>query len=272
MIKDILNPLNTSGKPKTIKIGMTYPHGVARQYTADMRKIVKALAERINKELMPVVREQFKQRNDSERMDGIGDMLAVIRLIKDTFMPGDSLANSYAMSTYQHNENSINKEVERQLGVSVNLPDGDVSKVNDWVEQNASLIADLQEEYIRRVQGAVTNGFLQGKSTKQVSQEIQKATGITWRRANTIARNEIGNLNAQINKERNEELGITRAIWRTARDERVRGNPSGLYPNARPSHYAREGKEFNISEGLGGISPGEEINCRCYSESIIELD
>lgn len=272
MIKDILQPLNASGKPKEIKIGVTYPHGVARQYTADMRKIVKELAERIKTELMPVVREQFKQRQDGVRMDGISDMLVVLRLIKQDFVSGQSLSTEYAQSTYQHNEKSINDAIEKQLGVLVQLPVSDTEAVSDWVAQNSELITDMQAEYLRRVQQSITNGFLTGKSTKQVAQEIQKATNITWRRANTIARNEIGNLNAQINTKRNQELGITEGIWRGQRDERERGNPNGLYPNAKPSHWANEGKRFKIGVGINGISPGEEILCRCWTESIIPLD
>lgn len=315
-IKDVLQPLNTSGKPKEIKIGVTYPHGVARQYTADMRKIVKGLAERIKAELMPVVREQFKQRQDGvrmdsidnhktekrldkfeylddkerfddyeydlindsvrmdsgERMDGISDMLVALRLIKQGFANGDSLSTEYAQSTYQHNEKSINDAIEKQLGVLVQLPVSDTEAVSDWVAQNSELITDMQEEYLRRVQQSITNGFLTGKSTKQVTQEIQKATNITWRRANTIARNEIGNLNSQINTKRNQELGITEGIWRGQRDERERGNPNGLYPNARPSHWDREGKRFKISEGINGERPGEPILCRCWMESVIPLD
>lgn len=316
MIKDILQPLNTSGNPKEIKIGATYPHGVARQYTADMRKIVKELAGRIKSELMPVVREQFKQRQDgvrmdsidnykterrvdrfycldmedrfddyeydlindsvrmdsSERMDGIADMLVALRLIKQGFKSGESLSTEYAQSAYQHNEKSINDAIEKQLGVLIQLPVSDVNAVNDWIAQNSELITDMQAEYLRRVQQSITNGFLTGKSTKQVTQEIQKATNITWRRANTIARNEIGNLNSQINTKRNEELGITEGIWRGQRDERERGNPNGLYPNAVPSHWDREGKRFKISEGINGERPGEPILCRCWTESVIPLD
>lgn len=316
MIKYLLQPLNTTGKPKTIKIGQTYPHGVARQYTADMRKIVKELTSRINKELMPVVRDQFKQRTDSVRMDaadsirtvqhtdsleylddderfdnyeyeliiasprmdsnyrmdGISEMLVVLRLIREGFRSGKTLSNEYAQSTYSHNEKSISDAIEKQLGVAVQLPASDVESVNDWVVQNSELITSLQDEYLNRVQQSITNGFLRGRSTRQVAQEIQKATNITWRRANTIARNEIGNLNAQINSKRNEELGIDEGIWRTAKDERVRGNPSGLYPNAKPSHWANEGKRFKLSKGIKGIKPGEEILCRCWTEAIIPLD
>ena len=58
-----------------------------------------------------------------------------------------------------------------------------------------------------------------------------------------------------------------KAIWKTAKDERV-----------RPCHNAREGKEFNIKDGLysscdgNTIKPGEEINCRCVARYIVDFD
>jgi hypothetical protein len=48
--------------------------------------------------------------------------------------------------------------------------------------------------------------------------------------------------------------------WMTARDERVRGRPGGLYPRAIPSHWAREGKVYPTGEAAALLG---EPNCRC---------
>ena len=74
----------------------------------------------------------------------------------------------------------------------------------------------------------------------------------------------------QLDEERNKELGIDTAIWRNMQDSRVRGNPNGLYPKAKPSHWKREGKEFKWSEGIDGELPGEPIQCRCFAQSVIK--
>ena len=87
-----------------------------------------------------------------------------------------------------------------------------------------------------------------------------------------IARNEVGNLNAEINQQRSKELGIEKAQWMTVSDERVRGRSGGLYPNARPSHWARNGEVYDINKGIDGEFPGMPVNCRCYAVSVIDLD
>ena len=60
--------------------------------------------------------------------------------------------------------------------------------------------------------------------------------------------------------------------WRSYFDERVRGNPSGKYPKAEPSHWARNGKAFRWDSPPEGGAPGEEVLCRCYGEAILDPD
>ena len=80
----MLQPLNTSGKPKAIKIGHTYPHGVSRQYTADMRKIVRHLAKQVKEIILPEIKAQVEQR-DGVRNDSLTDILVQIKLLKIRF-------------------------------------------------------------------------------------------------------------------------------------------------------------------------------------------
>jgi hypothetical protein len=77
-----------------------------------------------------------------------------------------------------------------------------------------------------------------------------------------------------------ESVGLTMYIWETSGDERVRGNPSGKYPNARPSHYLMDGLLCRWSDSAvysqdGGktwidrpsgaviLHPGQDYQCRC---------
>ena len=74
-----------------------------------------------------------------------------------------------------------------------------------------------------------------GKSISQVTSEIMKAGQVTQSRAANIARNEIKNLTSQLNTRRSVNAGFDIYEWQNSGDERVRGNPGGLYPNAKPS-------------------------------------
>jgi SPP1 gp7 family putative phage head morphogenesis protein len=52
---------------------------------------------------------------------------------------------------------------------------------------------------------------------------------------------------------RYKEAGVRYATWTSQGDSRV-----------RPTHRARHGRVYKISEGLEGSSPGSEPMCRCY--------
>lgn len=65
-------------------------------------------------------------------------------------------------------------------------------------------------------------------------------------------------------------LGIKKYRWRHSRDERVRGNPGGKYPKARPSHWAREGKIYSWNDPPPGGHPGMDYQCRCTAEPVFE--
>ena len=82
--------------------------------------------------------------------------------------------------------------------------------------------------------------------------------------AEFIARDQANKAHAVIERAKRQELGITKAIWLHSH--------AGKKP--RPSHLAANSKEFDVSKGmyLDGewVQPGELINCRCCSKSIIE--
>ena len=91
-------------------------------------------------------------------------------------------------------------------------------------------------------------------------------------RIKTIARNEISTINANLNNARAESAGITKAIWQTSGDERVRG----VNPKDSQDHESLDGKEFDIKVGLRDprsgemVTPGSAINCRCQAIYIVD--
>jgi len=263
---DLLNDLLSKRKRrrKTARLKSRYPKRIERQYRAMLRRVISRIAVQINKELMPLL----KQRSDSVE----DDIQTVLDRIEQSL-------NGYQIDPEQIAravESDKIDELAKAIGVdlfakSAGIDFSEIIRV--WVAQNTRLITKMTNEYIQRVAQTVNAGFVGGLRHEEVSREIKRATGITWRKAALIARNEIGNLNAQVTIKRNQELGVKSYIWRTAHDERVRGNPSGLYPKATPSHYDRDGKTYSYKKGAGyrDRHPGLGIQCRCTMESIIDL-
>lgn len=110
---------------------------------------------------------------------------------------------------------------------------------------------------------------------RTLTQQLKEEFNITYERAKRIARDQTNKMNGNLTQIRQTGLGIEEYIWRTARDQRVVGNPSGFYPKGNRmhgNHWEREGKIFRWDTPPSGEIPGVPINCRCFAEPIIDLN
>lgn len=111
-----------------------------------------------------------------------------------------------------------------------------------------------------------------------------------------ILKDQTNKLNASMDTITDKQLDAIGFIWRTSQDNRVVGKPGGLYPVAENpkmhgNHYSREGKfylyrdSWALKNGYivprdGAVyadtvedgPPGTAIGCRCYKESVFDLE
>lgn len=99
---------------------------------------------------------------------------------------------------------------------------------------------------------------------RTLTQQLKEEFNITYERAKRIARDQTNKMNGNLTQIRQTGLGIEEYIWRTARDQRVVGNPSGFYPKGNRvhgNHWEREGKVFRWDTPPADGVPGISINC-----------
>jgi uncharacterized protein with gpF-like domain len=70
-------------------------------------------------------------------------------------------------------------------------------------------------------------------------------------------------------------------VWVNAGDERVRGNPGGIYPDSKGDHWTIAGEAIPYDKAFGnglqyprepGGPPHEVIRCRCTLIAVSEKD
>lgn len=273
------------------------PSGVERSYSKDLRKYAADVAKETER--------QFKERQLLRADDWSDDVTALIAYLLQF---GYELAKPLIFrlsqvygAVNQFNDRQFRFVVKSGTGmmlpsaISVPMAPGEVitdpnalrarfgmgidlyrtepwlaARQANWVAQNTALIKTIPERYLSDVQNIVRNGVLQGLSPKTLADQIKAAAGVADRRAKVIARDQIGKANAELTQYRQKDLGVTRYKWVTAHDERVRGNPYGRYPGARPSHYARDDKEFSWDQAPEGGHPGMAILCRCHASPVFD--
>ena len=172
------------------------------------------------------------------------------------------------------------KEFER-LKIKLRKTEPDFGpKIAEWRKENVTLIVSMSEKKVARIGKLLDN--LAGMRVETLRNAITESVGAVRRQAELIARDQVLKINAQITEDRQVAAGIEEYIWTCSGDERVRGRPDGLYPNAEPSHWDLDGQRFKWSEppvsGPNGMcgNPGEMFQCRCTAYPILpeleELD
>lgn len=138
------------------------------------------------------------------------------------------------------------------------------STTNALMLETAQWVKTLRDEALESFTNNTLFGMSQGESLDTIVSKFDDVVKERKNHARFLARNQVQNYNSITTKIRAQNLGITKAIWVTAGDERV-----------RPSHEARDGKEFDLAEGLysstdgQSLLPGADYNCRCTYELII---
>jgi SPP1 gp7 family putative phage head morphogenesis protein len=122
----------------------------------------------------------------------------------------------------------------------------------NWVASNTALIKSIPAQHMERVEQIIRNGVLQGESPRSLAAKIEEAGGVTKRRAQLIASDQIGKANAELTQYRQTELGIKEYEWVDSHDERV-----------RPLHRVYNGQIFSWDKPPADGHPGYAVKCRC---------
>lgn len=264
-----LSDILRTAKPKGGRVRIKHKHPA--KVEAAYRKALRGAILQLAKEVKPLVQAEFSV--NGQRRDSVGDLMRAIQGLVSRTLSGEAIARRVGEAVVAAEDGAISKAIGDALGIDFIMPGGTLDDAIDaWVLENTSLIKDLQEQYLTRVQSIVNNGFRQGVSYRSIADDINKQTGIGLRRAKLIARDQIGTLNSQVSEQRDRDLGIEEYIWRNSADIRVRGNPSGRYPNSKYNHWSREGKKYKWDNPPPDGHPGLPINCRCWAEAVISWD
>lgn len=173
------------------------------------------------------------------------------------------------------NKKRLQKSLKESLGVDyATVLDDEPTKnlINFTFKKNTSLIKSIPSEHFGKVQQALFESFT--KKDSDIVSRLVEIGDISEKRAIFIARDQNNKFTSDLNKFRQENVGIKEYIWRTASDSAVTGNPSNINKPSKGhgNHYLREGKKFKYSDPPPDGHAGFAFNCRCYAEPIIDIE
>ena len=237
------------------------------------QKKLDALIDRMHRAIERTVRSAWKRkppvmaRDDSPAITLAAELRSVGREWLDRFEAfGRESGRRFAEQAAGQADRSFAAAL-REAGFTVQFRMTAAARdvLQATIAEQVSLIRSIPSQHLTQVQGIVMRGVQAGRDLASIAESLQREFGVTKRRAATIARDQNNKSTAVMNRVRQTELGITKAIWRHS--------TAGKHP--RRTHVEMDGQVYEVAKGMWDsdekrfVLPGELINCRCFSKSII---
>lgn len=253
-----------------------------RGKTIELREIVptKAQASDLARIYMPVVRiwadgcrdqlmPEYRRSLSDIQMDDAFDLDAIIETINARAVQAIiSFRNSFSSWANRVNLWHIRKIVDSlrystNVDLNTQMHAGDVREtIDDVLVRNVALIRNISDQARGRISDIVFRGLQSRTPAREVAKEIARATGMARDRALRIASDQTAKLSAALDRERQDQLGMSEFEW----------IHSGKL-HYRPEHKARDGKVFSWSSDVGrNDPPGQKPFCGCKARGLLRLE
>lgn len=239
------------------------PDRIAAEYRAALGPYVQVMLDLLAEFVRDLAREW--PQPEPVRADNDRDVARTVKRTADKLaraVKAESIipiATKYGAATSDFQRGQLAKQARAAVSIDVRKLSGLDRKVPEQItkfaEINAQLIVGLGQRMAEDIAEIVEEGVVSGSRWETIAGRLARAGQVTESRAALIARDQVGKLFGDINRQRQENLGVTRYVWRDVGDNRV-----------REEHEARNGDSFEWSSPPDGGHPGEEVNCRCYAD------
>lgn len=258
---------------------LTPPAAVRDRYGAELRALIRRMSRVVNRE----VRQLFESpaAEASQALDASLGSQARIAL-NDLSRRFDALFRRQSTRLAERMVARVDRDSAGKFGRSLRELSGDTTLparvlsapgLDDVLKastaENVALIRSISQKYLLDVQGEVMRAIQTGRGMADLVPALQRYEGVSMRRADIIARDQVSKATAAVNRTRAEAAGIKKFRWLHSSGGR----------DPRPLHVSYSGELFEyanppiIDERTGerGL-PGVAINCRCVAVPVLDFD
>lgn len=260
--------VNRAKLPRRAKrIAQQHPSGIAARYLRRMRASMLAdmwrlVAEHLLPEL-PRLTPASARRADAEEPSTNGpDVGEIFDRIVDEFFTKwtrrrfTRIVQPFGTQLADFHAKQLNAVLHELVGVDVvGSEPWLVEKIDAFTRQNVALIKTVPSIFFDEIEKMVTERIATGDRWEATADDLRARYDVSESRAKLIARDQATKLYGNLNKTRQEELGIGGYHWRTMNDNRV-----------RDEHEALAGQRYTWEEPPNEGYPGQPIQCRCYAD------
>ncbi len=300
-IRGRVSPLSQTHKLKEArlrKLGTVIAKGVHAStaienwYFDQLMQHINGMREDIESTLFPQLRADTLQLQvvDSKfvfkNQDGfIDNFLAGLGKLRARWDLADKQARTLADAVVGRVDKTTQSAIEKIVGDAMGVDivkmlstEGLTDIIDAGIAANVQLITSIPREYLDKVQMVITQEGTKGRSGNSLIKQIQDIYPVTKDRARFIARDQTSKLNGDISRHRQVAAGIRGYRWRTVGDNAVRESHkerNGKFYAWNPEDVGKKLEDGSVmldpeAEDIG--HPGDDYQCRCIAEAVLELD
>lgn len=244
--------------------GMKPPLGVARSYALLLRAWLEELQSEILERILsgwernPVA---FSGRFDASEF--IGKRISGVRVLLEQRLEPAKLQPQIAKFA-QRVQKKNGEEFRRVIGIS-SADTGLKTVLDRFQERNVGLIKSLAGKQLDDTRELLEKAEIGAWRVEELRKEFMMQFDVTKSKADLLARDQVLKLNGQLAQTRHQNAGITKYIWTTSGDERVRLShvelDGTLQEWANPPIISEDGRRGH---------PGDDYQCRCTPFPVLE--
>jgi len=283
-------------KPKIKMPRIFYPKAIALNYKVHLRGLMKSwilrIFETLERKIPPAIADADQEHRTDAWPEAVTEIMGQLRLsFESDIRANETYALNIGQRTSKWNNTQWRNTMKSVLGVEDIFRRDKflASRLKSFVNMNTELITKLSNETLANVHRIVESGIKSGDRYESIKDNLlEEGFTDSERRAEFIARDQVSKLNGELTEARQKALGLEYYTWRANTDGRTRGDPNGKYPDANPSHWVLNGmlckwdddsvysddngetwKDRSEIDGFIG-HPGEDFDCRCYAEAVLD--
>lgn len=255
-----------------------------RQLEAYLRAMRADVEATLFKQLK--VDEDLYAKDSMATRDSFVDIFgATLSGLVDRWTITDQFARALAAQFVGRMNDKTKKRIERSVGKAMGVDiaqlvagEGLGEAMDASIRENVRLIKSIPEYYLADIQRIIDTETIKGRSGSSIIEQIQKVYPVSERKARLIARDQSNKVNGDLTRVRQTSSGIRAYRWRTVGDNAVRESHKERNGKVFAWNPADVGKRLDSGEVMLDPTkddvghPGEDIQCRCIAEPIIELD
>lgn len=257
-------------KSKTLR-PVNYNAGNIIWYRKQLLAVIREMNDDVKSKIVPIFADNplAMDANPVELLRGALRALSkkwVDRFIKMALPTAESVTNKTGEAVDRSLLAAARKD---SMTINMQFTEAMLQKREAIISENVALIRSIPEKYFTDVEGMVFRAVAKGGDRKGLADEIEanfgKRHGITRRRAEFIARDQVRKATSSLSKARMQAAGIEEGEW----------VHSGGGNNPRHSHVVagKERRRYRLDKGclIDGkyIFPGQLPGCGCTCKPVL---